>query len=645
MNPVYDGVKYYGESDLSIGWALSKAEPIIKSFDSSKDHDDINQVIELYNIDRLLNSGVSLKKWSQETLDEYKSKMRPVYSIVGRYFAQISDLNFAALYDQVAPNYTEDFWALFNKLKTYQKVSKEIFLEFLNRPNTVLYEILSYKELVSAYDEQLAEVLRVSDQTIHILASSFLEQSKATYYLPSSLLPSEYESFFQRYIDSGNASPRLLQLLMNAPNNQECPISDKLKLNAKKAYKMIWNNPKPNQIVQQIEQGVHITYTDQSEIVVYEQNGFISHFSYDIKWFTENLDYPTILNNFIYVFDMFDQCFRSTLVSVKSKISAIEDTLSVKGIQDYPRGDHFQIHELISTAQMDTYYHFLLDHGIYIEDVFVWFFEIYLLQEFNANGFKMRASSSSTTYVEKCRNLASEMEGILKQFRLYVTDGSIDRELFEISSGQIKMDSVPSLITNKYMYAAGDAIQNEMYALFSDQALLSCIDKTESKYSTLCELLANETVSVDEFKDFQLSGIKWLAHRGSIIIGEDTIVQLDFPRVFVLKDLYENDVLCPNYLKQFETIINQMVENGDLQVKSSLFSIPEADYMNYQLNKAKFSNGRDLRNKYAHSTYPENEQEQHQDYIELLKIMVLVITKINEEFCLLADVQKEEGEV
>ena len=31
----------------------------------------------------------------------------------------------------------------------------------------------------------------------------------------------------------------------------------------------------------------------------------------------------------------------------------------------------------------------------------------------------MRASSA-TFYVEKCRNLASEMDGVLKQYRMYV---------------------------------------------------------------------------------------------------------------------------------------------------------------------------------------------------------------------------------
>lgn len=66
----------------------------------------------------------------------------------------------------------------------------------------------------------------------------------------------------------------------------------------------------------------------------------------------------------------------------------------------------------------------------------------------------------------------------------------------------------------------------------------------------------------------------------------------------------------------------------------SLFSEPEQDYLNYELNKSSYSNGLDLRNRYAHSTYPENEKIQFMDYIRLLKIMILVITKINEEFCL-----------
>ena len=52
------------------------------------------------------------------------------------------------------------------------------------------------------------------------------------------------------------------------------------------------------------------------------------------------------------------------------------------------------------------------------------------------------------------------------------------------------------------------------------------------------------------------------------------------------------------------------------------------------LNQSEFSNGKDLRNKYIHDSCPKDEQIQRHDYFEILKIMILMIIKMNEEFCL-----------
>lgn len=89
-------------------------------------------------------------------------------------------------------------------------------------------------------------------------------------------------------------------------------------------------------------------------------------------------------------------------------------------------------------------------------------------------------------------------------------------------------------------------------------------------------------------------------------------------------------MICVQYYEQ----LGEWIDLSELRIGSSLFSEPEQDYLNYMLNKSAFSNGLDLRNKYSHSTYPSDEQTQLTDYVELLKIMILVIGKINEEFCL-----------
>ena len=80
--------------------------------------------------------------------------------------------------------------------------------------------------------------------------------------------------------------------------------------------------------------------------------------------------------------------------------------------------------------------------------------------------------------------------------------------------------------------------------------------------------------------------------------------------------------------------IDTWLELGDIESKQSLFTTQEQEFIDYMLNVQKYDNGPELRNKYAHGIFPVDPKKQEQDYIELLRIMVLIIIKINEEFCI-----------
>ena len=148
-------------------------------------------------------------------------------------------------------------------------------------------------------------------------------------------------------------------------------------------------------------------------------------------------------------------------------------------------------------------------------------------------------------------------------------------------------------------------------------------------------MIIHKDVRLSDFREFQLIDIQWLIKHDIVEENLDGFLQLNDFKAFILKDLYEHDVICPQYYDdEFKDIINDWCQNGNLRLSDSLFSEPEQDYLNYELNKSTYSNGLDLRNKYAHSTYPEDEKIQEMDYMILLKIMILVVTKINEEFCL-----------
>ena len=125
-----------------------------------------------------------------------------------------------------------------------------------------------------------------------------------------------------------------------------------------------------------------------------------------------------------------------------------------------------------------------------------------------------------------------------------------------------------------------------------------------------------------------------MIERKTIFKSDDGILSLNLKKYRILKDLFDKGVVCLNYLNFLNDTISDLHEAGDLEFSSTLFSKPEQDYLNFVLNKSEFSNGYDLRNKYLHNTHSLETTIHERDYIELLKIMVLVIIKINEEFCL-----------
>lgn len=636
MSPEYDGIKFYSVYDWNIGEYSEKAVAILESFDENKEYDDINQVIELYNIQKLIGSGASLNERDERKISHYKKISNSFVKILGQFFGQIDDENFMQTCKSVCIGYVEDFWQLFVKFKSFKKVSGQIFAAHLNEPETTLYKLLQQEELVKVYGKELAEILRVSDQTPRLIIGKFLQKhdQECSYRFPKELSPSEYEGILQKYIQLDTANLNDLQLLAHSQSSKECPISDKLRLSAKRACDTYWEN-RPFTGVQ-IGYGIGVEFADVPEIKSARrlQNNTYQ-VTYDIKWLLDNLDYPTILNNFRYIFEQFDDCWRSTLVSVKSQLGIFERTLSTRGIKEFVKGNHFNIGENISTMQVKGCYDILKHKGVRLEDVLKWFFEEYLPQEFDANGFRFNPPSEGTTMAEKCRTIASEMDGVLKQFRMYVQDGEIDRELFEISSEHIIFSTLSGFVKEKYAYGNSDDIQREQFLLFSDQSLLGHIEKTQSRYSRFVELMTHEDVRLSDFWEHQQTNIQWLIERDIVRENADGYLKLNIAKVFILKDLYEHDVICPKYYEgELKDIIDECCRNGNLRLADSLFSEPEQDYLNYELNKSSYSNGLDLRNKYAHSTYPADEKIQVMDYMILLKIMILVITKINEEFCL-----------
>ena len=623
---------YYSRNAWDYDRAVKRAKFVLKTFDESNVPTDITSILELYNIHLLLDGEAKQQHLDLFLGEEYRYLSQIFMSIVARFFCKIDVDNIVQYAEDCYINFWDDFWDLIVKFKVYKRIDN--FPWIAEQCKLPLYKMLQYKEIVRDLGPQCSEYMRQSDQTGETLINYYLRKREhgEKLFIPGEFTKQDKKNAVNAYIRNKQVNPNVLTLIIEAPKNMEqFPIDDRMKRDAKHRMEHIFGD---KSIVKALSQDIKVGASFEKnipEIVRFNCSNNVYEVKYSIDWIKENKDYPTLLNNFIYLFKYVDMSMRWQFTETKATRGAIEDTFMVKGIKSYIHGHSFRIINMLASAQMGVYYQVLSDQNVQFEDVIKWFFQKYLCDEFEVNGFVCNMPKGSDDYLTKCKMIVSAMDGVAKQYRMYLEDGCIDRELYEQSSEHIRFELLGSFQSMKYIYCDNQELLMAQNALFSDQSRLFYIEKTKEKYRSLADLLMNEKITLKDFYEYQRDAIKQLMQLG--IIKEDGgFLELNIPQVKLLSEFYFQEVICYHYQKSI--ILDQWIQEKKVIVENTLFSKAEADYINYMLNQAEFSNGLDLRNKYTHDTCPLDVNKQKRDYIELLKIMVLIIIKINEEFCI-----------
>ena len=249
----------------------------------------------------------------------------------------------------------------------------------------------------------------------------------------------------------------------------------------------------------------------------------------------------------------------------------------------------------------------------------------------------LQCPARGTTYLEKCRLVATELESIAKQYALYVQHGKIDPELLGISSRPVQYSYIPSLIEQKYVYPKEDSkdIKYILHHLFSDQSGLGYIREGLSEPTLFDLLKQHDSVKYEDFENFQKTDIRHLIDLGLLKNKEGVISFGNKIKVKILLDVHLNDFLV--YSKMDAAArkeVDAMIKKNYLSLGNTLLATQEADYFDYYLNK-KFTNGLELRNSYSHGTQSSFKEEaiHKMNYMTMLKLLILLTIKINDELC------------
>ena len=169
------------------------------------------------------------------------------------------------------------------------------------------------------------------------------------------------------------------------------------------------------------------------------------------NWLENNLDFPTLWNNFIYIFNFVDDKFRLIFNSKSNEMSALESAFRTKGKHLYNTSFIFEFKEIISNVEIHSYINILSIFNIRLEEMIEWFFHDYLNEEFSIKDFIVRMPSENASYFEKCRTILPEIDRIFKQFNVLIEDNEIDQELIQMSSSSVKNKDIKSF-NDKSMY-------------------------------------------------------------------------------------------------------------------------------------------------------------------------------------------------
>lgn len=635
---MFDGrVIHFKTNDMLYGCNLDKIEIIeVPALNTI----GINDALEYYEIEQYFKENTRSKSWLDSQFQEYRQKSKALYSLTMRFFNMLDDASIVNQYTAVDASYRSEFWALFDICKLYNYISDTAFTQLIHTENVAPYDLFKHKNIVMRYGAALRNYILENESCIsillHVYEQDYTNGEKLN--MPIELTGEDICSYLDTYIDSDHPNPNELNDIYLMQCKKAFPISDEIRLKARRRYKV--EMEKLSNTSASIKQGIQLTLSpEQAEEMLLKRVGNEFRISYSTKWLLDTLDYPSILNNFIYLLEFVDfPQMRSQHVSKTTDAGVFERAFSSKSSRIYPCYYGFKTSFALMLMQIHAYCNFLNDQHVRLEEVLQWFFTEYLQNEFNCPEIRASFPSKDSTYAEKCSFIITTFETILKQFSLFVKNGMIDFELMGISTTPIKFENVPSLVNNKYIYGKGENYRNFTNLLFSDQCPYSYVERIHEnarEYSCFLDLITKEQIYLSDYIEAEHPAFIYLSDYDLIEIAPDGLMTArNIMKLAILKDLYKNEVISKwHYPQSFYSAINELVEKGILIEKNSLFSVPEISYLNYLLNRAEYSNGLEVRNKYIHGNQQVNmnEDEHAQNYYILLSILILLAIKIDDD--------------
>jgi hypothetical protein len=633
-------VRFFSVNDGSIQGNLKKSELLISNFDPFKRF-DINDIIEFYQVKLLFDNSPPLPSWSDEEYKSLKEKTVALWKVVREFWVSAGGRKLIGLLPSVELQYRDAFWELTDHLNHFKNIPASDFIAAIQDDANCVRLVLQHNRIVDHFAKEIRDILLKTPNAAEIILAKYEKKTlfhKSEYHLPKSLTTSDKEEIIKNYISSDDPNLNYIRLIVNA---HALKLTDKTNYAAhileRKLNDAILNSS--SAIQSELEIGI---VEDQIEPVSIQAKGLKRIENYSLSYLKSTLKLDQIFRNLYSLFKLINGQGCIELVNKSSEVDPIEFTL-IRANKEYLESWAFSWKNNWALLRLKMYQSFLKKNEISIEEALSFAVKEILVADNVDARFRISIPSQNSTFQEKIRSLAPEMEFLLKQYSGFIEDGEINLDLIRFSSSQINFGALHSGSKIKYAYGQGEEFSFLIGYFFGNRSMLYYIDPYKEKYDCLAALLLNEDVKHSVYESWQKRDIDVLISKGYLKLDENGYLRIrDEEFIFLVGKLRDEGVLSYwNYSSELREKILEMEQVGLLKYSSTLFTTDEASYLNYYLNKKEFTNGYDLRNKYSHGTNPESKGIQERDYLILLKLFCMIVFKIQDD---LAATRKENSQ-
>ena len=540
-------------------------------------------------------------------------------------------MKFSAEYDSIEYEYREIFWTSIADFGCFKSLAKDNFAIWLKTHEHELYDILKHEKLVNRFSAELLPVIKKSKIAAELLIEYSLFNPQNLICWPKAMSDSDKRQMVVDYIGNENFNVNYLMKIQESSRNAEPKIDNEIRLMAKQAYEKWFAKQQKQHRV-----GVQVSLLPSMDRPYrYYETKTMAIAEINSEWVKKHLDFQSIFLMLKEYFRLVDRDNRSILPFYEKDRLLIADMGVPRNNKEvYPKDCVvFIIHKLVYSSLIDAYRTELLKNGIYFENIFTCFFEKWLPVAYGINRFAFNSPSLQTTDLEKIKIILPEIERVLKIYKMF-QKGNVDMDLLNSFSAPLgKWSELKSLSKRKYVYPG-----KEGYAvfkvLFSGHLSISPLLKSKDEfYDSFYERLQKETILYDDLDDYSRELLQHLVSAGCVSVKEG-IVEYDQEKCNALKEIYDNELLNVLPLSsRNRQCIDGLIKTGIIEASDSLFSRNEQDYISFVWDDS-FKNGLAIRNRYLHGAYPTDERQIHWEYIELLKLLVMIMINMDEEFAI-----------